>query len=617
MHRSVNQVWLSLILVLFFAMNLIFSCKEDIGEGKPEGITIDSLPLQAWVDPQSCKPCHAQIVDLYLHTGKGRSFFPPNPQRVIENWDAPAILDTHQNLWYKPIHKGNSFAVKEFRLEGKDTIHQRTESIDYFIGSGNQTRSYLFKRNGYLFEIPITWYSKKKIWDLSPGYEGGQNNRFSREIGSACMQCHVSGFDYIPQSLNRYRSVGHALACESCHGNVADHMASMAERDSAKRKYPVSLARQPVKVQFDVCRQCHLEGIKVRKHDAKPGGFVPGRLLSDFDAVFIPTTASQSEFGFASHAERLQQSQCFQQSAGKMNCTTCHAPHGSPETGKEMYNLSCRNCHSQGHEKICAVNSSASADCKSCHMQVSGTSDIPHVRSTDHFIRRNLKKAIEPESKALTFRNFAGKQSDNRDEASAKLQYAETHGKPELLNEIVSYVNQLQLEEQLKYYYLSGNEWRNKLDTSSFSSSKSGYSLFYWSQLKDRAGLPGAFSMLQKACESAPHRTEFWFRLAIKKLNLGLSAEADFQRVINLQPDHAQALCNLGFLQLEKRQYTLAEANLRQAIRSSPDYVLANENLARCLMEQGKFSEARSILKQLMKQFPQESRYRLIMQSMP
>lgn len=617
MHRSVNQIWLSFFLVLIFALNLVFSCKEEPTGVVQDSEKVDSLPQQAWIDPQNCKPCHTQIVDQYLQTGKGRSFYPADSQKIIENWEAAAILDTHQNLWYKPMRWGNKFAVKEFRLDGKDTIHQRMESIDFFIGSGNQTRSYLFQRNGYLFEIPITWYSKKKIWDLSPGYENGQNNRFSREIGAACMQCHVSGFDYIPQSLNRYRSVGHALGCESCHGNVADHLASMGQKDTVHRKFPVSLARQPVQVQFDVCRQCHLEGIKVRKHGAKPGFYTPGKLLSDYDAVFIPVAGSQSEFGFASHAERLQQSRCFQQSAGKMNCTTCHAPHGSPEPSIELFNSRCRHCHTQGHEKICAVNNSATADCKSCHMQVSGTTDIPHVRSTDHFIRRNLNKGTPEASKSLQFRNFAGKQSDILDEVAAKLQYAETQRKPELLSEVVSYVHQLLQEEQLKFYYLSGKEWRNNLDTNGLSQSKNGFILFYWSQLKARSGIPGAISLLQKACETAPYRTEFWFRLATQKLNLGLGSEDDFQRVVNLQADHAQALSNLGFLLLEKRQYTRAEAHLKRALQSEPDYVLAKENLARCLMEQGKFGEAKPLLKQLIQQFPNESRYKIIMESMP
>jgi hypothetical protein len=55
----------------------------------------------------------------------------------------------------------------------------------------------IYETNGYFYEMPITWYVGKKIWDLSPGYEKGANSGFNRTIGQQCMDCHNSDFKFV------------------------------------------------------------------------------------------------------------------------------------------------------------------------------------------------------------------------------------------------------------------------------------------------------------------------------------------------------------------------------------------------------------------------------------
>ncbi len=43
--------------------------------------------------------------------------------------------------------------------------------VAYAVGSGARSITYLVERDGRLFESPITWYTQKQQWDLSPGYE--------------------------------------------------------------------------------------------------------------------------------------------------------------------------------------------------------------------------------------------------------------------------------------------------------------------------------------------------------------------------------------------------------------------------------------------------------------
>jgi len=603
-----------------FIIIVVWACNQD----EPKQIKLSEVSeKEGIVDPKSCISCHKPQVEGFLKTGKGRSFYSASIDKKIENWNPKPVHDPLRNFYYLPFQKADSFFIKEFRLENGDTIHARTEKIDFFIGSGNQTRSYLYKRKGYLFEMPITWYSRKKIWDLSPGYENGSNSRFDREIGGECLYCHNAGFEEVTNSSNRYLNFGKALSCESCHGGVIKHLDEMLKsKGKSQNLYLIPLRKLPLQAQLDVCRQCHLEGIKVRKEKSKPGEYKPGQLLSDYYEVFIPATGGQ-DFGFASHAERLQLSKCLTSSAGGMNCTTCHDAHVSlPVENKEtLFSLKCLSCHfDNAHKTVCVELKKTDAmpgkaNCLKCHMQTSTTNDIPHVSSTDHWIRRDIAKKTSRAGEKIVFKNFAGDKFSLRDKAIAYLQYAENHSDSIKLEEVSQFLKFLSPENQLKYHYLKGNLWPNGLDTSNFTHSSNPWTWLYWSELKKKSGYP-FLSTLEKACQMAPAMVEFQYRLALA--NEGVqNREMAYQRVLGLNPYHVKSLSNLGFYALQSGDYNKAETFLKRAIAQDPDYVLANENLSRCYMEQGKFAQCKVILSKLIKQFPQEIRYQQILASVP
>ena len=610
---------LSCLLLIGFLVSIIWACQQNPKEPEKTKTVVKN---EGFSDPKSCEPCHKKEVESFLQTGKGRSFFPASSSKSFENWNASPVYDSKSDFYYLPFQRKDSFFVKEFRLENGDTIHSRTEKIDFFIGSGNQTRSYLFQRMGYLYEIPITWYSRKKIWDLSPGYENGANHRFEREVGEECLFCHNSGFEAVPNAVNRYTNFGKAIACESCHGSVKNHLGAKQKGSSkTSENQAISLGKLPLQAQLDVCRQCHLEGVKVRKEKAKSGDYSPGKLLADYYEIFVPVTG-ENDFGFASHAERLQLSQCFISSAGKMNCNSCHDPHSSiPAAGKiEFFTQKCLNCHSgDAHQKSCSdlkrrKSDPMKANCVSCHLQTAGTNDIPHVNSTDHWIRREINPKKQENGKKLRFKNFAGNKFSNTDKTLALLQFAETRGDSQNLKEVGEYLKLLSSENKLKYFYLSGLDWKNSLDTNGFSGSENPWTWFYWSQLKKKSGLP-FYSDLATACQLAPDMIEFQYRLAL--VNSESGNQAAYNTILKLNPLHVKSLSNLGFYALQTGDKLKAEELLKKAISQDPDNVLANENLARCFMEQGKFANCKAIVNRLIKKFPEELRYRQVLASIP
>ncbi|MDX5443260.1 MAG: hypothetical protein LPJ89_05680, partial [Hymenobacteraceae bacterium] len=255
--------------------------------GTPETTTsltyLNHDPGVKYTGRGSCVSCHKEIHDDYLHTGKGRSFYLPSRSNIIEDFSKATVYDSYTNLGYRAFWRGNDMMIAEYRTRGRDTIHYREEKVDYIIGSGNQTRSYLLEQNGYFYEMPITWYVSKGIWDLSPGYEKGANSGFSRTIGQQCMDCHNSDYQFVDHSVNKFTSVGLGMSCEKCHGPGEAHIKAMeAGKAVAKGEIDrtiVNPAKLPIQLQFDVCRQCHLEGITVPKAGKDPLNFRPGMAL--------------------------------------------------------------------------------------------------------------------------------------------------------------------------------------------------------------------------------------------------------------------------------------------------------------------------------------------------
>lgn len=611
-----------LISVSAFLALLVFSCGEK-PEEKAEMTPADSLIRSAWISPMECRHCHEAVVDSFLKTGKGRSIFPAATAPPLEDWTVAPVYDRFRDFYYLPRKlKEGDYRILEFRLEEKDTVHKLELPIDFFIGSGNQTRSYLVNRNGFLFEMPLTWYRQKGIWDLSPGYEKGQNQRFSRAVSTECMACHASGFEADSHSINHFRKVGQALDCGSCHGDLKDHLAQ-AKAGKPDSKSLLRLGKIPLQAQLDVCRQCHLEGVKVRKRTAPAGEYQPGKRFSDYYEVFVPATGEQ-DFGFASHAERLQLSACFKGSKGKMNCQTCHDPHAaSPANPALAISNTCAGCHGPGHEKSCTgvfqkvakkdeTEAEKNQNCVSCHMAQGGTNDIPHVSSHDHWIRKVPGKREEGKGK-IRFGHFAGTQVNEADKAAALLQFAETRNDSSVLAELGKYLNLLSGPEQLKYAYLAQKPAPGYLVA---ATDRNPWNWFYQAEIRKRNGQKDEAGY-QQASLLAPWNIDFAYRLALLQQENGTSPAEAYEKVLKKMPFHVLSLSNLGFARLQEGKHAEAVLLLQKALSEEPDFVLARENLARCYMEMGRFSESRKLLQGLIREFPDEVRYQQVLQAMP
>jgi len=288
-----NKVWIYGFLI--FAVSLFVVCRSSNTTIQTDNTAyLNHNDTVNYVGSESCRGCHTEIYESFMHTGMGESFGLANPQKsaAIVNQHT-LIYDSINNYYYQPFWQNDSLMVKEFRLNQKDTVYQRTEHIKYIIGSGHHTNSHIFEQNGYLYQAPITFYTQKKIWDFAPGFSGGFSTRFDRLIGTECMNCHNSFCEQPFGSENKYDWVAGGISCERCHGPGEVHVKLKTEGEVIDTATQIDFSIvNPAKLertaQMQVCQRCHVQGIAVLKEENSFYDFKPGQALDTVMDVFIP-----------------------------------------------------------------------------------------------------------------------------------------------------------------------------------------------------------------------------------------------------------------------------------------------------------------------------------------
>jgi hypothetical protein len=190
--KKTIAVWVGIMGVALF-LSRCDGQGEDVSSGEPEAIVFwnhnDSV---GYVGIQTCRGCHADIYESYIQTGMGKSFDLATREKSALPKTVAIITDSTTGLNYQMFFRGDSLVLKEYRLNGRDTTHLLFSKTDYIVGSGQHTNSHLVDVNGYVHQMPFTYYTQSGIPDLPPGFEGGHNTRFSRLIGLECMSCHNS-----------------------------------------------------------------------------------------------------------------------------------------------------------------------------------------------------------------------------------------------------------------------------------------------------------------------------------------------------------------------------------------------------------------------------------------
>lgn len=605
---------------------------------------------------QTCRSCHSEIYESFMHTGMGSSFDAASKQKSSARFDVHALIyDKEKDFYYKPFWNGDSLLLMEFRLSGKDTIYKRTETIHFIVGSGQHTNSHMINTNGYFTQAPATYYTQKGSWDLPPGFEDGNNSRFSRIIGLECMTCHNGYPDFVLGSENKYAAVKNGIDCERCHGPGQTHAEQkskgMLVDTSQEIDYTiVNPGKLEINLQFDVCQRCHIQGNAVLNDGKSFFDFRPGMRLSDVMNVYMPVyKGHEDEHIMASHAERLKMSSCYIETMEKtplekgslrpyknsLTCVTCHNPHVSVRvTETKKFNAVCSNCHNQDNHSICTENKIVLArndnNCIKCHMEMSSATDIPHVKVHDHKIRIPQKnKNPNAIKKFIGIACINNPGASQKSRADAFVAYYEKFGFDKsaldsaeniLKNITVSqsdfdhnfnslvqlyflkkdYEKVIALSKKLKDPFL-------KLNKKLYSNNDAWTCYRIAESFQNHDNLSEAIKWYRQAAMLAPFQLDFQHKYATALSLNGKPAEAKkiYEFIIAENPEYAAAYCNLGFIYLtEEKNPAKANALYDKALSLNPDYEQALMNKAGLYIYQQNFIEAKNILKKLLLKHP-------------
>jgi hypothetical protein len=355
-----------------------------------------------YVGSRVCAKCHPSIYESFSRTDMGRSMSEVNPALVEKMPTSASIFDSKLNRHFEIYTRDGNLYQSEFETaaDGHE-VFRDTRKVEWIIGSGANGSGAIVREDDYLFEAPLSFYTKIHGWALSPGFEFGDYG-FNRPILPGCIACHSGQPQPVLDGNGRFQSppfVELAIGCENCHGPGQSHVAA------AQMGSPLGSITNPAKLSpwlvDNICMSCHQSGdARVLQAGKTYRDFRPGTELDDTLSIFLVPFGRESapKDDLLEHYLSMRLSKCYLKSAGRLGCISCHNPHIQPSRREapEYFRQKCLTCHT---EKSCAVplslrqHKTPPDDCAGCHMPKRDVTVISHSELTNH---RIVAQAEEP-----------------------------------------------------------------------------------------------------------------------------------------------------------------------------------------------------------------------------
>jgi hypothetical protein len=565
-------------------------------------------PEVKYVGDETCASCHPKLAASFHQHPMGRSFSLVSAAATLQHRDRPGG-NTFEQFGFQFLVEQQDKTVLHKQVKQNSQgqpVAEAAAEVEFVLGSGSHGFGCLVNHDGYLFQSPISWYSQKGKWDISPGYNAELS--FGRPIKPECLFCHCNYADAVEHTINRYRAPifrGLAIGCERCHGPGELHVQARERGEALPRPDHTIVNPRHLEptLREAVCQQCHLLGFE-RVLGRRRGVFDyrPGLPLHLFWTVFTEAAGSDGHSTAVSQVEQVQASACFQKSGGKLGCISCHNPHSLPAPEKKVafYRQRCLNCH---QEKGCSLDlevrlrQQKDDSCFACHMPRASSSDIAHTALSDHRILRSPddpaplsaahQQPVAPDVSLIYFHRDQPPVRPaelNRDVGLALMQHARPEPMPE--------AERLQLG-RLALRYLEPATRRDPEDVAAQEAKTK--ALWYLGRV------PEAISTSEAILAKIPGRERALIDLAFLSEAAGdlPAAVRYWRRAIEVDPWAPTHRLHLARLLVLRRQWQEALPASEQAVRLNPCAPEANQWLIVSLLRNGTPERAYAALEAL------------------
>lgn len=376
---------------------------------------VSAAAEDGYAGSEACAGCHAGIAKTFAKTSMGHSLTAITPEFLkmlpLGSTEATSYFDPNSNHHFEVRADNGSVIETEYETAANGgEVFRNSHPMSWMIGTGENGFGLLLKRGDFLFQGPLSYYTRAAHWNLSPGYQNSDLS-FNRLILPGCIYCHSGRPRPVAGQDGRYESPAftqESIGCENCHGPGAAHIAAMRAGKLGKGFDPmiVNPARLTGQLANDICMSCHQAGdARVLQPGKTYQDFRPGQPLERTVAIFQipPTPENPPQDDHVEHYYSMSLSKCFRATRGlapekQLRCISCHDPHVEPtrEEAPAYFKAKCLNCHTTASctaPKAAREATKPADNCIGCHMQQRDIRVISHSSATNH---RIVKTPDEP-----------------------------------------------------------------------------------------------------------------------------------------------------------------------------------------------------------------------------
>jgi hypothetical protein len=374
---------------------------------KNRAATLTTESSSGYIGSKACSECHSEIYRRFSQTSMGRSMSPVTPA-FLKSIPSSAVYRNQQlNRRFEVFTRDEKLYQSESGIgtDGGESFRSAHE-LEWIIGAGANGFGAILQEDHHLFQAPLSFYSKTRNWEPSPGYEFTDLG-FNRPITPGCISCHSGRPNAVPGSDGEFESTPFselAIGCERCHGPGGAHVQLMTgaavpgsqKGDSANVRDTriVNPTHLSPYLADNICMACHQTGdVRVLKPGKTYQDIRPGHPLDDTLSILMipPTRDSPPSADHVEHYYSMTLSKCYRASQGRLSCITCHDPHVEPsqEEAPAYFNGKCLACHTSQSCKLpvpVRMQREPVKGCIGCHMPKRDIQVISHSSATNHRI---------------------------------------------------------------------------------------------------------------------------------------------------------------------------------------------------------------------------------------